>query len=407
MKSRHMWLGGDPEASRTPLAEAIAVLETGPANRELADAYAEMAGRDMLAGRMVAGRPWADKALALAEAVGAREVYSRALQFRGTFRIVLDGDEARGLGDLREALRLALEIDALGVIDPAYDNLADFLNDLEGPAAGYAMYQQGIEFMGRRGSAALWERGESTWPLYALGRWDEVIRVADEMLEADRLRGVTQLTGLVAPEKARILTYRGQAREARALTDTYLPRAREIRDPQILVRSLVAAAVAALGMGDRAGAVALLDELLTMPSPFDIRYWALPEGARVLVEAGETAMALRLVEGDGRDATVPNVRVASGYGRALVLEAEGDQQAALALHRAAADWYGGRASIYHEARALEGAGRCELALGRIAEGTADLEAAGAIFDRLGAAVLRQEVDVALGKDAPQVQRRSG
>jgi len=406
LQSRHLWFDGDPEGSRTPLSEAIAVLDTRPASRELAEAYAEMAGRDLLAGRMVSGRGWADKALALADSAGARDVYARALQFRGTFRIALDGDEG-GLQDLRDALTLALETGELAVIEPGYDNLADFLHDVEGPEAGYAMYREGIEFLHRRGGAAHWERGESTWPLYALGRWDEVLRVADEVLEADRQAGMTQLTGLVAPEKARILTYRGRPEEARALMAPFLPRAREIRDPQILVRSLVAGAVAALGCGDRAGAIALMRELVTMPSPFDIRYWALPEGARVLVEAGEPEIARRLLDGDGTEPIMPNVRVGGQYSRAALLEAEGRRGDALPLYRAAATWYGGRASVYHEARALVGAGRCELSLGRTAEAAADLQAAAEIFDRLGARALSPEVDRLTETLAGRGRARSG
>ncbi len=404
--SRHLWFRGVPEASRRTLTEAIAVLEAAPASRELAEAYAETAGRDLLSGHMVSGQGWSAKALTLADAVGARDVYARALQFRGTFRVVLDGDEG-GLQDLRDALTLALETGELAVIEPGYDNLADFLTDMEGPEAGLAMYQEGIEFLRRRGGAALWERGESTWPLYALGRWDEVIRVTDELLEADRQAGTTQLTGLVAPEKARILTYRGRPDEAWALISPYLPRARDILDPQILVRSLVAAAAAALGCGDRAGTVALMHELMSMPSPWDIRYWALPEGARLLVEAGDPEMARRLVEGDGTEAALPSVRQAGDYGRAVIIEADGRHREALPLYRAAAAWYGGRASIYHEAQALVGVGRCELALGQAAEAAADLQAAGETFDRLGAIALRREVDLVVAAGPGHGRRRLG
>ena len=82
MQSRYLWFHGDTEGSRAPLSEAITVLETLPVSHELADAYAEIAGRDLMAGRMLSGRDLADKALELADAVGAKDVYARALQFR-------------------------------------------------------------------------------------------------------------------------------------------------------------------------------------------------------------------------------------------------------------------------------------------------------------------------------------
>ena len=95
------------------------------------------------------------------------------------------------------------------------------------------------------------------------------------------------------------------------------------------------------------------------------------------------------------------------YGRAAILEADGRHVDALPLYRAAADWYHGRASVYPEARALVGAGRCELALGQTAEALVDLRAAAETFERLGATVLRHEVDVVLAASSRETQRRSG
>jgi hypothetical protein len=144
-----------------------------------------------------------------------------------------------------------------------------------------------------------------------------------------------------------------------------------------------------------------------MPSPWDIRYWALPEGARVLVEAGEPEIARRLVDGEGTEAMVLNVRFGGQYGRAAILEADGRHGDALPLYRSAAAWYGGRASVYHEARARVGAGRCELALGQTAEAAADLQAAAEIFDRLGARALSLEVDHLTETLAGRGRARSG
>ena len=108
------------------------------------------------------------------------------------------------------------------MIEPGYDNLADFLHDVEGPEAAYAMYREGIEFIQGRGGAARWEQGESTWPLYVLGRWDEVLRVSDGLLAEEGQSGTSnQLPGLVLPEVARILAYRGRPKEARALIDRF------------------------------------------------------------------------------------------------------------------------------------------------------------------------------------------
>ena len=176
-----------------PLSEAIAVLETLPVSHELADAYAEIAGRDLMAGRMLErtrsrrpgpgarGRCRGQGCLcACACSSGVRSGSPSTATTSAAWR------------DLRQALVLALETGELGVIEPSYDNLADFLHDVEGPEAGYAMYREGIEFIQGRGGAARWEQGESTWPLYVLGRWDEVLRVADGVARRGRSIGYEQ-----------------------------------------------------------------------------------------------------------------------------------------------------------------------------------------------------------------------
>jgi tetratricopeptide (TPR) repeat protein len=195
----------------------------------------------------------------------------------------------------------------------------------------------------------------------------------------------------VAPEKARVLTYRGRASEARELIGDYLARAREVRDPQILVRSLLAGAVAAMGLDDRRGAIALMEELAELGIPLD-RYWALPEGARILVQAGALDLAERLVEGDGSVPTMPNVRAAVDYGRATIHEAAGRHDEALALYVAAAAWWDARGFVYNEAQAILGSARCEASLGAVAEAAARLHRVAGIFEQLGARALMPAVD---------------
>jgi class 3 adenylate cyclase/tetratricopeptide (TPR) repeat protein len=387
--NRQLWLRGAPEAADAKLTEAIAVLERVPPGRELAQAYAEMAGRDMTASRMVEGRPWAEKAIALADDIGARDIYARALQFRGTFRLVLDGDMS-GMADLRTALDVALENGRLGPIETAFDNLADFAHDLDGPQQGLALYRQGIEFVRRRGGSALWLLGESTWPLFSLGRWDEVIAVADEVIGDDR--GRTQLTGLVLPEKARVLAYRGHAAEAHALISDFLPRAREMRDPQVFVKALVAGAVASLALNDRSGLVRLMDEAATSGSSWDVRYWALPEGARILAKAGVLDLAERLVEGTNPDPAFPGVKAAVAFGRGAISEARGRPDEALARYREANTWYAARGAMFNASLTTLGAARCEISLGAAIDAESKLRRLSDFFAGAGATTLLAEID---------------
>jgi class 3 adenylate cyclase/tetratricopeptide (TPR) repeat protein len=401
--ARQLWFRGVPEAGYERLMEAVAVLESAPPSRELDEAYAELAARNMTAGRMHEGRPWAAKALDLAQKIGARDIYARALQSRGTFDLALDGDMS-GMADLQEALTVALESGNLSVIETAYDNLADFSQDLDGPEKSLALYREGIEFVRRRGGVPTWLVGESTWPLFSLGRWDEVLRVADEVIEADR-DGPTHLTGLVLPERARVMAYRGRPGEARALISDFLPRARELRDPQIFVKALVAGAIGSLGLGDIAGVVQAMEEAATASGAWDVRYWALPEGARILVKAGALDLAERLVEADG-EPPFPSTKAAVYFGRAAIAEARGQTDRALALYREASAWYSARGALFNDAHAVLGAARCQIAIGQTKEAAAKLQRVGAFFASLGATALQAEVDEIAGV-SPPARARAG
>ena len=400
--SRQLWLRGTPEAGNERLTEAIAILEAAPAGRELAQAYSELAGRHMLASRFVESRPLAEKAIALAQSLGADDIQARALQFTATAKLVLDGDMS-GMADYRTALAMALENGRLGTIDAGYDNLADFTHDLEGPEQGLAIYREGIELVRGRGGSVLWMTAESTWPLFNLGRWDEVIRLADEVIEADR-DGPTQLTGLVLPEKARVLAYRGRAAEAHALISDFLPRAREMRDPQVFVKALVAGAAASLELDDPAGVVRLMDEVVTSGSAWDVRYWSIPEGARVLVKAGDVDLAERLVEGTNPDPAYPGVKAAVAFGRAAIAEARGRPDEALALYRQASEWYSARGSLLIDSQAVLGAARCEIALGLAKDAGPQLKRVGDFYTGLGATALQAEVDELSGLGMPHRAR---
>jgi class 3 adenylate cyclase/tetratricopeptide (TPR) repeat protein len=391
---RHLWFRGAPEEGQTALLQAIEVLESVGPSRELNVAYGEMAARDMTAGRMAEGRPWAEKALALAEQIGARDIYARALQFRGSFKLALDGDMS-GLADLREALAVALESGSTSAIGTAYDNLADWTHDLEGPEPGLALYQEGIAFTRARGSEEMWMVAESTWPLFSLGRWDEVLRLADTVIEADR-GGPTQLTGLALPEKARIMAYRGRAREAYAIVSEFLPRAREMRDPQVFVKALVAASVAAMQLNDWAGVARLMEEATNSGGGWDVRYWALPDGGRILAKAGALDLAQRLVDGDGKDPAFPSVRAAVSFGRAAIAESRGEVEAALELYREASDWYAPRGARFNDAQSVLGMARCEMALGAYDDAAARLSHARDFFQEIGATALVAEVDEVSG-----------
>ncbi|MBA2314002.1 MAG: AAA family ATPase [Chloroflexi bacterium] len=390
---RHLWFSGARERGERALADAIEILERSGPTRELAVAYAEMAGRHMLASREAEWAAWTDRTLELSRTVGALDVYARGLQFRGFLR-EFAGDP-RALDDHREAVQMAIASGQLQVIETAYTNYADATHEIEGPEPGLALYREGVALLlSRRGVGAGWTLAESTRPLYALGEWDEVLRIADEVIDRDRSRGPSLLSGVVLPQKARVLANRGDADQARGLLDEYLPRAREAHDPQILVMTLIALADAALAMDDRAAATAYMAEILSAAEPWDVRFlvcsWALPDAARTLAELGDFEGA-ETVSG-GPTAPIPLLQRQIAASRAAIEEARGHISEALELYQQAESGWTSFGCRYEQAQALLGAARCELLLGETARAGDDLQRAVDEFHDLGARRFEGQID---------------
>jgi hypothetical protein len=115
-----------------------------------------------------------------------------------------------------------------------------------------------------------------------------------------------------------------------------------------------------------------------------------PELIRTASLAGDADLARRLLEANldnaGRSANI----VVSG--RAVIAEAEGRFEEALAAYRDAADRWLAYGSVPERGFALVGQGRCLVALGRTGEANQPLREARAMFAGLGAARLSAEVD---------------
>ena len=99
----------------------------------------------------------------------------------------------------------------------------------------------------------LWSWAESALCLFDLGRWDEVLTVAEDIQAAARSRSVTQIASIARPVAAQVLALRGSLAEAASLVSAGLPAAKEVGDPQLVIPMLQADALvqARLGNQDR------------------------------------------------------------------------------------------------------------------------------------------------------------
>ena len=389
-----LWNQGESRQARDALVRAVELLERARPGPELCSAYAQMAMDRVMSGHPREALGWADKALALAEELGGLpEERLRALDARGVAR----GDlgDLGGMEDLRAALAVGLEIGAGYDTTVVYNNLIEPLWLSEGPAAALATCQEAIEFSERRGVAegAAWIRSATLVPLLDMGRWDEAVATADTVTAWEREHGGQYMSQMAHQVRARVLLWRGEPVAARALTREFLPLARSIDDLQLLVPALATAAAAEQAAGAHPAAAALVEEVLRVAAERGGGGWYLGQQVadlvRVCVAVGRpaTGEALAAAAHDG----VARNRHAILTARATLAEAGGALEEAVARYDEAAARWAGFGHQLERARALLGAGRCLLALGR-PEGRARLEAARGLLAGLGAAPLLAEAE---------------
>jgi class 3 adenylate cyclase/tetratricopeptide (TPR) repeat protein len=325
-KSRELWAAGDTERADQILDEAIALLERHPPGPELADAYGFSTGRYAIGGRPELALPMAEKAIALSERLGLDSLKARTLQLRGIAKC--DLGDLSGVDDIRDGWRSAIAHGWVRESTAGFSNFGTWTWLSRGAEDAIAIYEDGIEFLSRRGNhgGAVWCRAESTWPLFDLGRWDDLLESA-ELVEAFAAeRGASQPLLMALASKARVLFYRGRVAEAAAISRDLLPRARTAQDPQVISPAL---SLAALVEQDAGVARALLEELVTSST-----YLFYPDVARACVRHGAEDVAERIAT--PIESPVARTRNVALTTRAVLAEVRGERDEAVGLYADAA-----------------------------------------------------------------------
>jgi hypothetical protein len=234
---------------------------------------------------------------------------------------------------------------------------------------------------------AFWNRGERAWLLFDAGEWDQLLELTEDYQpDSDP----AQVVLIAARVRAHVVAHRGHVTEAAALMDHVLPRARSSGDPQVYYPALAVDGLVAELQGRKDDAVARVDELADAVAG---RPWLsgeeLFEGVRVCQAANAPDLAARLLAVAARPAP-RRVLHSVSTGQAVLAEMSGEAADAAGLYAGVAECWREFGVVLEEGRALLGSGRCLLALGRDAEAVRSLEAAGAIFERLGAGRLLAE-----------------
>ncbi|MDP9222462.1 MAG: AAA family ATPase, partial [Actinomycetota bacterium] len=328
--------GGDTARSRELLTEAIDVLQAEHSSGELGYAYVQLAGDWLFSGSPSEALRWTDKALQLAHSNDSPEDLARALGVRGLARCEL-GD-VTGIEDLRRALDITRDLDNASWITSAHIALAYMTWLSEGPRRAQLLYDEAIGLGDRRGVTgdSMWARAESVWPLFDLGKWDDLLTRTEDVVEWERIHGGSQIRAMTLPYKAAVLLHRGEGVEAAALADGFLPLARDIGDLQVLVPALAIAGAARAAVGDPSGAAGLIGELAdrTRPAP-TWRARFLPDAVRLLCFMGALSSAADLVLQEAQVATTRD-RDSVFTAHAILAAAEGRFEQAEAMHQDAA-----------------------------------------------------------------------
>ena len=357
-----VWVRGDTARGNELEEEALQKLERHPPGNELLIAYSRHAGSLSIAGRSREALEIIDRALRLADELESSSVSARMYQYRGIARSDL-GDPG-SIDDVRRGLELALEIGDLSTAGIGYSNLASNLYPLSAKDA-LAVWTEGIEFAVKRGitSNRFWQLAESTWALVDLGRWDDVVARATEVVKWAEQGGLMYAAAIAAPQHALVLLHRGRTAEAAPLLEQFVPVARDAGDPQVLVPALAVSAKLAAANGDLLEAAELAREVETRTRTGATLYRPtyLPDLVAIALAGGAPDVAAAFLETEYLSTGRPAHSAA--LARAFAAEESGALDDALALYEQAENGWAGYGSVLGRAEALHGIGRCLVALG--------------------------------------------
>jgi tetratricopeptide (TPR) repeat protein len=383
---------GDTEQSRQVMAEAITILEKDGSSDELAYAYVQKAGDRLFSGAPSEALVLADRVLDLVENTSNLENVARALGVKGLAHCEL-GDES-GIRDLRRALDITRDLGKPSWISNAYVALAYTTWLSEGPEQAEALYNEAIEVGDKRGVTgdSMWARAESVWPLFDLGKWDEVVNRTDEVVEWEGMQGGSQLRAMTLPYKAAVLLHRGRVGEAVALAESFIPLAREIGDLQVLVPALAIGSVAKAVAGDKSASELLIEELAERSGP--IPSWRarfLPDAVRLLCSMGWVDRARALLPAADQVVTSRDQISVATAAAVIAAAQERFEEAEGFFAEVAQRWQAYGAALEHAQVLLE-AGRCALHLGHVKSARSSLQEAKDCFARLKATRCAGEAD---------------
>jgi tetratricopeptide (TPR) repeat protein len=225
---RMYWEQGDRELSLQHYHRALALLEQGSQSVELARAISAISQMHMLASEYSQAIAWGERALNLAERLGAEDVMVHALTTVGV-AYSSTGDPKRGEAMLRDSLRRALDLGWPHDTCRAYLNLGEALTGLGHYVEARAAFEELHTYATRvyaplYAGSALVELAGLDW---LAGRWKEALARRQQILDwLERSQSIGYLEVLASTLFGWMHNDLGQAHAAyRSLNRRYLRRA--------------------------------------------------------------------------------------------------------------------------------------------------------------------------------------
>ncbi len=256
------WSRGQGVEVKAELDQARTLVAGRPPSRTQAFVLEQAARYAMLGDRNAEAIATGREALRMAEELGFDDIRARVLNNIGAARIA-SGDPG-GIGDLSESIELSTRLNIADEITRAWNNRATMkvlLGRLSEAYVDLAEAYRLAQHFGHRGFVRWFEGGPLIGPLWAQGRWDEVVERTTAFIDA--------LGGEAHYQAASAYMQRGMVRAARgedgiAAEDAAqaLEVARPVGDPQLTGSTLLGTAFIYMTIGDRTRAAELLDESL-------------------------------------------------------------------------------------------------------------------------------------------------
>jgi DNA-binding CsgD family transcriptional regulator/tetratricopeptide (TPR) repeat protein len=353
--SRVLWFTGRNAEAEQAAREALAVLEALPPGGQLAMAYSNQSQLRMLADDRDEASAWGERAIALAERLGEREILAHALNNVGSARLL--GADERGWADLERSLRLALEDDLEEHVGRAYTNLASAAVRFYQFARADGYLTQGVAYCAERDldSWRLYLQGWLVAARFHQGRWAEAAQLAAAILGHPNVSAISRVMPLVL--LGRVRARRGDP-DAWPVLDDALALATRMGELQRLAPVAMARAEAAWLAGDTARAITearrSLAPATSRREPWyhdESLYWLTQGGEAVaLAPWSDTPFALQIA-GDWAGAASRWEALGCPYEAARAL-AEGGDEAALRRALAIFERLGARPMAQSVARRL-------------------------------------------------------